>query len=156
MTTTNGSLLPLPLRRRTTTQSAALLGALGGVLTERQDGPAIARHLGEVLARHAPKPEGSDLPALELALNRAFANLDLGVATVAADADSLAVDVREYPAVNETVRQPELVVFGLLEGFLTSYLNSLSGSETLSARLGSPPESTSEPLRFRYKRHDAG
>lgn len=152
---TDGSPQPLLLRRRTSTQSAALLDALGRALTEREDGAAIARHLGEAMARHAPKPQGSDLPALELALNRAFADLDLGVATVAADADSLAVDIREYPAINETIRQPELIVFGVLEGFLTSYLGALSGSEALSARLALPPESTSSPLRFLYKKHDA-
>ena len=154
MMSTDGSARPLLLRRRTTTQSAALLDGLGKVLTEREDGPAIARHLGEAMARSAPKPQGSDLPALELALNLAFAELDLGVATVGAEADALAVDVREYPALNESVRQSELVVFGLLEGFLTAYLKNLSGSEALSARLALPPENTSLPLRFLYKNHE--
>lgn len=144
---------PLRLRRRTSRQSAALLGALGDVFTTREDGPRLSRQLGDALAAACPRPAGSDVAALEAAINEALADMDLGVARLLPQDDALVIEVAEYPAVNPSPRQPEVVVFGLLEGFLTRYLNTLSGSQDLSARLAATPAATDAPLRLLYRKH---
>ncbi len=144
----------LQLERRTPRQARALLRALGATLPELDDGPALARRLGEVLAAECAIPEDDGLPALEASLNAALATHDLGAARLRPRDDALIVEVFEYPAVNETPMRPELVTIGLLEGFLTAYLNGVSKIDRLAARLGQPPASTAQPIEFVYRHHD--
>lgn len=149
----NGSFnRPLRLRRRTTTQSAALLGALGDLFTHREDGPQLSRQLGAALAAGCPEPDGADVAALEAAINESLAAMDFGEARLVPQDDALMIEVADYPAVHPSPHQAEVVVFGLLEGFLTCYLNTLSGSQELSARLAATPPSTDAPVKLVYRK----
>jgi hypothetical protein len=140
----------LTLRRRTPRQASTLLRALGAALTDNDQGLHIARQMGAALAEECQQPADDSLSSLQANLNAAFAELDLGLVSVSASREALLLEVQEYPAVQLAPSHPELVIFGLLEGLLTAYLNRLSGSRDLSARLQAPPSNTMEPLRFAY------
>ncbi len=144
----------LQLERRTPRQAGALLRALGATLPELDDGPALARRLGAVLAAECATPADDGLASLEASLNAALATCDLGAARLRTEDDALIVEVCEYPAVNETLLRPELVTIGLLEGFLTAYLNAVSKIDRLAARLAQPPASTAHAIEFAYRQHD--
>ena len=144
---------PITLVRRCPPQAAGLLSALGQALTEREDGPAFARALGAALAASCPDPEDDSLKSLEKALNTGLSELDMGLSQVSTEENALLIDIAEYPAVNPTPLHAEVVVFGLFEGLLTTYLNRLSGENKLAARLHAPPSRTSTPLRFVYTNH---
>lgn len=148
------SLSRLQLERRTPRQAAALLAALGSTLPELEEGAALARRLGAVLVPECATPEDDSLEALESCLNAALAKYDLGVARLRAEDDALVVEIFEYPALNETPMRPELVTIGLLEGFLTAYLNGVSRIDRLAARLARPPESTANAIELVYRDHD--
>jgi hypothetical protein len=145
--------MSLTLMRRSPRQAATFLSAMGELLTEREDGLVLARALGSCIAGGLFAPDDDSVSSLERALNRSLAQLDLGVVSLDSRADALVIEVSEYPAINARPGQAELVVFGLFEGLLTTYLNGLSGIENLSARIEHPPMDCNDALQIFYTKH---
>ncbi|MGF1456557.1 MAG: cellulose biosynthesis protein BcsD [Alphaproteobacteria bacterium] len=111
------------------------------------------RGAGGQIAESADLGATKSLSDLQHALNDYFHVTEWGWVTMDEQEDFLWLTHGGFPAIGLEVAGPERAVIQILEGFYTSLLNRLAGTDDFEAKCVEFPSSTLQPVTIAYGDH---